>query len=547
MVKMFLFPFFALMVKQYFNNKVFLITCLLLVCVNLVQAKQNKLKDSYDVLSYQIELKVIPSSQEILGSNLIKIRALKGLKKIELDLFENYLISSVLWKDKRLKFERGKRNFIVEFKNTLSKDDSIEFTVHYSGKPPVAKNAPWDGGFVWSKDDNGKPWVGLACEGLGASCWLPCKDQWDDEPNRVQMVLKVPKGLVGVSNGRLMAKRSYPDGYDGYEWLVKSPINHYNITINVGDYKHWEDHYVSANGKILDLNYYVLEKNLSDAKTHFQQVKRMLKAFEFYFGLYPFYKDGYKLVETPYWGMEHQSCVAYGNDFKNNKFGFDFIIIHESGHEWFANNITAKDKADMWIHEGFTTYSEALFVEYYFGRLRAIQYLKEQKEKIENKLPLIGPRGVNYNRPDNDNYYKGTWILHTLRNCLDNDTLWFSTLKEMNEQFRHQTVTSKQIEEFISARTKTNWKPFFDQYLRSKELPIIEYYIIKKNGLNELHYRLKSSVKNLKLPVKVTLAKDKFDFLVFEKRWKIIDLPYSDPALFKIDEGNFLIMNGEKL
>lgn len=541
MVKMFLFTFFASMIKVFFYSKIILITCVLCLKMSSVQAKENRFKSAYDVLSYQIELKVIPSSQEIIGSNQIKIKALKSLKIIELDLFENYQISSVLCANERLNLQRFKRSFRVELKTALKKNDSIVFTVYYSGKPPVAKNAPWDGGFVWSKDDNGKPWIGLACEGLGAASWLPCKDQWDDEPNTVSMLLKVPRGLIGVSNGRLQAKRSYPDGYDGFEWLVKSPINHYNITINVGDYKHWEDHYVSANGKILDLNYYVLEKNLPEAKTHFQQVKRMLKAFEFYFGPYPFYQDGYKLVETPYWGMEHQSCVAYGNNYKNNKFGFDFIIIHESGHEWFANNITAKDKADMWIHEGFTTYSEALYVEHQFAFPRAVQYLLEQKDKIKNESPLIGPRGVNYNRPDNDNYYKGTWILHTLRNCLDNDTLWFNTLRDMNAVFRHQTVTSKQIEEYISVRTKTNWKPFFDQYLRTKDLPVLEYYLVKKDGLNELHYRLKSSVKNLKLPVKVTLAKDKYEFLVFEKKWKIIDLPYSDVELFKVDEGKFLI------
>jgi aminopeptidase N len=529
------------MKKVYLRKSSFVFLSFFYLFINVLQAKENKLQSVYDVLHYQIELKILPDNQEIIGSNQFKIRALKGFKSISFNLFSQFTISSVIYDKKVLPLSRSNNDCIIIFPETIKKGDTLSFTVHYSGKPTVAKNAPWDGGFVWQKDSNQKPWVGLACEGLGAASWLPCKDQWDDEPNGVNVNLRVPKGLVGVSNGRLLRKKSYPDGTDGFEWEVSSPINHYNITVNVGDFKHWEDHYVSANGKILSLNYYVLEYNLAQAKTHFQQVKRMLKAFEFYFGAYPFYQDGYKLVETPYWGMEHQSCVAYGNNYKNNKYGFDFIIVHESGHEWFANNITAKDKADMWIHEGFTTYSEALYVEHQFGFPRAVQYLTEQKEKIKNESPLIGLRGVNYNRPDNDNYYKGTWILHTLRNCLGNDTMWFNTLKDMNEYFRHQTVTSKQIEEYISVRTQTDWKPFFDQYLRTKDLPVLEYFLVKKDGLNELHYRLKSPVRKLKLPVKVTLGKDKYEYLVFEKKWKIIDLPYSDVSLFKINEGSFLV------
>ena len=529
------------MKKVYLRKSSFVFLSFFYLFINVLQAKENRLQSVYDVLHYQIELKILPDNQEITGSNQFKIRALKGFKSISFNLFRQFTISSVIYDKKVLPLSRNNNDCIIIFPETIKKGDTLSFTVHYSGKPTVAKNAPWDGGFVWQKDSNQKPWVGLACEGLGAASWLPCKDQWDDEPNGVNVNLRVPKGLVGVSNGRLLRKKSYPDGTDGFEWEVSSSINHYNITVNVGDFKHWEDHYVSANGKILSLNYYVLEYNLAQAKTHFQQVKRMLKAFEFYFGAYPFYKDGYKLVETPYWGMEHQSCVAYGNNYKNNKYGFDFIIVHESGHEWFANNITAKDKADMWIHEGFTTYSEALYVEHQFGFPRAVQYLTEQKEKIKNESPLIGLRGVNYNRPDNDNYYKGTWILHTLRNCLGNDTMWFNTLKDMNEYFRHQTVTSKQIEEYISVRTQTDWKPFFDQYLRTKDLPVLEYFLVKKDGLNELHYRLKSPVRKLKLPVKVTLGKDKYEYLVFEKKWKIIDLPYSDVSLFKINEGSFLV------
>jgi aminopeptidase N len=280
---------------------------------------------------------------------------------------------------------------------------------------------------------------------------------------------------------------------------------------------------------------------VAKAKVHFQQVKRMLQSFEKVFGPYPFYEDGYKLVETPYWGMEHQSCVAYGNNYQNNKFGFDFIIVHESGHEWFANSITAADKADMWIHEGFTTYSECLYVEKQLGLPRAVNYIVGQKGNIKNNTPLIGPRGVNYNRTDNDLYYKGAWMLHTMRNVLDNDTLWFSTLKDLNEKFYHQIVSSKDIENFFIARTQYNFKPFFEQYLYHKKIPVIEYYLVQKDGLNELHYRLNADVKNLVLPVKVTLSKGKMDFLSFSRKWKIYDLPYSEEKDFLVDDKHFLV------
>jgi aminopeptidase N len=350
----------------------------------------------------------------------------------------------------------------------------------------------------------------------------------------------VPNGLVGVSNGRLVQTEK---GYTTttYTWETKNPINHYGITINVGAYVHFNDAFVSDYSDTLDLDYYVLSYNENMARTHFQQSKRMLQAFESYFGKYPFYEDGYKLVETPYWGMEHQSCVAYGNNYENNRFGFDFIIIHESGHEWFANSITAKDKADMWIHESFTTYSEALYVEKIFGNPRAIQYLMVQKEKIKNDAPMIGIYGTNHKFNDNDIYYKGSWILHTLRSMIDNDTMWFNTLKDLNTHFYHQTVTTKQVEAFLSKRTRLNLGPFFEQYLRHKELPVLEYFILNKDGLNELHYRLKSKVSTLEMPIKVTLAKEFYDYVYAQTKWRVIDLPYEDASHFKIDVQHFLV------
>ncbi|OYU95078.1 MAG: peptidase M1 [Bacteroidetes bacterium B1(2017)] len=504
-------------------------------------AKTPKLKANYDILSYQISLKVLPQSKRIEGQNIIQIVALKSLTKIELDLFPQLSITGVNFGNGNLPVQRDSNSFIISFPKSLKKGDTVSFAVNYVGMPIIAKKAPWDGGFVWDKDSDGKPWIGLACEGLGASCWLPCKDQWNDEPNWVKVKVIVPQGLIGVSNGKLVGQLKRPDGFSEFDWYVSSPINHYNISINVANYEHIEDVYLNAKGERLSLNYYVLAKNFVVAKTHFQQVKRMLQTFEGYFGLYPFYEDGYKLVETPYWGMEHQSCVAYGNNYENNKFGFDFIIVHESGHEWFANSLTASDKADMWIHESFTTYSEALYVEKQFGSPRAIQYLEGQKGNIKNKLPMIGPRDINYERPDNDLYYKGTWILHTMRSILDNDTLWFNTLKDLNQHFYHQTITSKQVEDFLIKRTGYDFGTFFKQYLYVAELPEVQYFMIEKNGLNELHYRLNAKEKRLKLPVKVTLGKEKFDFLVFDNKWRIYDLPYTNSADFLVDQKHFLL------
>jgi aminopeptidase N len=267
----------------------------------------------------------------------------------------------------------------------------------------------------------------------------------------------------------------------------------------------------------------------------------MLKTFEGYFGKYPFYQDGYKLVETPYWGMEHQSCVAYGNNYENNRFGFDFIIVHESGHEWFGNSITAYDKADMWIHEGFTTYSEALFVEKQYGKARSVQYLLGQKGNIKNATAMVGKPFANMKHPDNDIYYKGAWMLHTMRSILDNDTLWFNTLKDLNRKFYHKIVKGTEVENFISARTNYDFKPLFNQYLRHAELPVFEYFIVNKNGLNELYYHINANVKTLRLPIKVALSKGNFDFVMAEKKWQVYDLPYISVDDFKVDEQHFLI------
>jgi aminopeptidase N len=504
--------------------------CLLSPVVNAKEAV-------IDVLSYEISLFVNPIFKQISGSNTISFAILKPGDICVFKLAPQLKLLSI---SNQVPFQRLQEKLLVSLAPSVKKGDTLSLVFSYEGIPQVAQNAPWDGGFVWQKDSLGNPWIGMACEGIGAHSWLPCKDTWDDEPNQVTFHLSVPKGLMGVSNGRLVQTET-KDAISTFTWRVNNPINHYNIAINIGKYAHINDFYASSNGDTLSLDFYVLESNYNAAKTHFQQSKRMLKAFEHFFGKYPFYDDGYKLVETPYWGMEHQSCIAYGNNYENNNFGFDFIIIHESGHEWFANSLTAQDKADMWIHESFTTYSESLFIEYYYGKLRAMQYLQNQKSKITNQKPMIGKYGSYHHFTDNDIYYKGAWMLHTLRNMIDNDTLWFNTLRDLNKKFYHQTITSIEVEQFLSERTRLPLAAFFDQYLRNPNIPVLEYFIQERNGLNELHYRLQSNVKGLEMPVLVTLAKDKFDFLSVGSNWKIIDLPYEDVVNFRLDTAKFLV------
>lgn len=506
-----------------------------------LKGAMSKARASIDIKSYLITLKVIPDKHYIEGINDIGFKTIKPVKVLQLDLFANLSISNIIFENKTLSYTRDSNTFYVYLPRKLKKNDTAHVLVYYSGYPVQAKKAPWDGGFVWAKDSTGKPWVGLACEGLGASCWLPCKDHWSDEPEQVTMNLVVPTGLTGVSNGRLTRQRNLNNGFTEFQWHVSYPINQYDISVNIGDYGHIQDLYLNESYGNLTLDYYVLKLNLATAKIHFQQTKRMLQTFEKYFGPYPFINDGYKLVETPYWGMEHQSCIAYGNNYVNNKFGFDFIIIHESGHEWFANSLTANDKADMWLHESFTTYSEALYVEKQFGINRGVQYLAGQKGNIKNELPMIGPRDVAYSRPDNDIYYKGTWILHTMRNILDNDTLWFNTIYDLSARYKYSILSSKDVETFISKRTGYNFNKFFQQYLYQAKLPVFEYFIKQNNGLNELHYRLNADIRGLELPVKITLAKNKFEFVTAIKKWQIIDLPYENPDDFKVDLNHFLV------
>ena len=511
-----------------------------------LHGKLTSLRTCFDVKQYDISVKVEPQQQFISGKNVITFKVVNDFQKLQLDFFLQMKIDSIVFENKMISYKRDSNTVYVNLGKKVRKNEWKNLTVYFRGNPPVAKNAPWDGGFIWSKDSSGNDWVGLACEGLGASCWLPCKDHLSDEADSMKMHLIVPENLVGVSNGKLVSEKFVEAGFKEYTWEVHNPINNYNITINVANYAHIHDVYeskVNEMQKYLPLDYYVLKENEAKAKQFLSsEVMRMLDCFELRFGAYPFWNDGYKLVETPYWGMEHQSCISYGNGYKDNRWGFDFIIVHESGHEWFGNSLSCTDPAEMWIHESFTTYSETLFLECQFGYQTSLKYLLEQKRNIQNNTPMIGPFDVYYHgRKDNDIYYKGAWILQTLRHVIDNDSIWFMMLKDLNTTFNKKNITTAQIVSFFSERSKLNLDKFFSQYLTYSDIPELEYKIVDIGNKLELHYRWSNTISGFEMPIKVTLAKGIYDFISPTKSWQIIDLNFSNPDDFKIQTDKFLI------
>ena len=506
------------------------------------------LRTCYDINYYHLRVKVDIDQRFISGSNEFAFTAVQDFKKLQFDLFENLKVEKVVYNGEPLPFTREFNAVFVTFPQTIRKGAKDKFTVHYSGNPIVAKKAPWDGGFVFAKDSAGKPWVTVACQGLGASSWWPNKDHQSDEVDSVLISMSVPKGLKEVSNGRLRSVVEQTDGYTQFNWFVGNPINNYNITFYIGDYAHWTDEFDGENGK-LALDYWALKADSAKARPHWDaDVKPMLKSFEHWFGHYAFYKDGYKLVHAPHLGMEHQSAVAYGNKFKKGYAGrdlsgsgwgmnFDFITIHESGHEWFGNNITAKDIADMWIHESFTNYSEALFVESQSGKAAGEEYVIGVRKNILNDVPIIGHYGVN-KEGSGDMYYKGANMIHTIRQLIDNDDKFRTILRGMNKTFYHQTVTTEQVEQFIAKQSGLKLEKVFDQYLRHTEVPVLEYKI----NQGKLSYRWTNTVKGFKMPLKVMLTKGKYSFISPTEKWKTTSIDRTlPPSEFKTDP-NFYVL-----
>ena len=480
-----------------------------------VFTKQDTLKGSntqfrnfWDVKKYDLSVESDFATKSIKGNNKISFEIIKDVTNptFQIDLQQPMKADKLEASFPVAEYKQDGDFIWIKTNKSFKKGEKYTIDVTYSGNPTIAKRAPWDGGWVFTKDENGNPWMSVADEGIGASIWLPTKDIWDDEPdNGVVMKIITPKDLVGVGNGRLISKKAEGDKM-AYTWEVKNPINTYSIIPNIGKYVNFKDTFNGEKGK-LDLDYWVIDYNLDKAKKQFQQVKPMLSAFEYWFGPYPFYEDSYKLVDSPYLGMEHQSNVAYGNGYQNGYLGrdlsgtgvglnWDFIIIHESGHEWFANNITAKDQADMWIHESFTNYSEVLFTERYMDKKSAELYAVGIRNGIQNDVPIIGKYGVR-NEGSGDMYPKGASMLHTIRQIINNDAKFREILRGINKDFYHQTVTTEQIENYISKKSGIDFSSVFNQYLRTTKIPTLEY---SQKG-EELKFRYTNVVKNLKLPI----------------------------------------------
>lgn len=496
-----------------------LLACILLCSFNLYSQNYSFTKDDtlrgsitperiwWDLSYYHLAIKVDPEKKFISGSVQITYNVLTPSKTLQVDLQPPLTIEKVTQDGEDLAFRKeGSNAYMISLIKDQEKGNSESVIVQYSGTPVVAKNPPWQGGFQWETDSAGHPFVATSCQGLGASVWWPCKDHMYDEPDSMLTSITVPEALMDVSNGRLRKITNNGNGTKTFDWFVSNPINNYGVNVNIADYVHFADTLHGEKG-ILDMNYYVLPYHLEKAKVQFRQAKKMMKAFEYWFGPYPFYEDGYKLVEVPYLGMEHQSSVTYGNGYHNGYRGrdlsgsgwglkWDFIIIHESAHEWFANNITYKDIADMWIHESFANYSEALYTEYYYGKEAGNEYVVGDRKGIKNDRPIIGVYNVNKSG-SGDMYNKGGNMLQTIRHSMDNDELFREILRGLNKTFYHQTVTTQQVENYISKKAGWNYTKVFDQYLRTTRIPVFEYYF---NG-NKVFYHWANCVEGFDLPL----------------------------------------------
>jgi len=475
---------------------------------DILRGEYGQYRANNDLLSYDLDIRVDPDKKLIGGKNTIRFRMLNDDNRIQLDLFANLNVDKIVFGSTELKYTREINTVFVDFPATLKKNSVHSIDFHYSGFP---RETGRFGGISFKKDSAGRDWITTACQGIGASVWWPNKDQQQDEVENMRLRVAIPSSLTDVSNGRFVGKTDLGDGFTRYEWSINYPINNYCVSLNIGKYEHFSD-------KLGDLtmDFYCLPENLEKAKRQFAQAKPMIEAFQKYFGEYPFKKDGYKLIEVPYSGMEHQSAVTYGNRFANGylerdwtgvgvSLKFDFIIIHESAHEWFGNSITASDVSDEWIHEGWATYAEGVYVEAMFGRDDAFKYLNGYKAKVKNQQPIVTTPGINRG-PSQDQYFKGALFLHTLRSVIDDDARWWKLVRDYSLRFRYRNIMTSDLVRFFNEQTRLNLTPIFDQYLRQAALPALELRFQESDGT--VSYRWKAGVKEFAMPVRVGLKTD---------------------------------------
>jgi aminopeptidase N len=470
---------------------------------NVLRGAYGRYRANNDLLSYHLDVRVDPGKKYLSGKNTIRFKMLSDDTRIQLDLYENLSVDTIVMGTRELKYERELNTVFVDFPETLRRGREYAIDFHYSGVP---RETGRFGGIAFRKDPAGNPWINTACEGEGSSIWWPSKDQWRDEVTSMRLSVSIPNGLVDASNGRFLGKTDLGDGYTRWDWQIHYPINSYNVSLNIGQYEHFSDTL-----GVLTLDYYVLAGNVEKARRQFAQVKPMIEAFQKYVGEYPFKKDGYKLIEVPYSGMEHQSAVTYGNRYANGYLErdwtgvgispkFDFIIIHESAHEWFGNSVSAADVSDMWIQEGWTTYLEAVYVEHMFGYDAALKYINGYRPKVANKAPIITERGI-HRSPSQDQYFKGALFLQTLRAVVNDDRAWWKLMRDTYQEFKYTNIMTEDLVRFFNRKTGKNWTPIFDQYLRHAALPTLELAFSEKG--DEVSYRWKADEKDFAMRIRV--------------------------------------------
>ncbi len=503
----------------------------------------------YDVVFYNLDVRIDTLTKSIAGSNTIHFTATRDFDVMQVDLFSNMNVDAIMLDGTiPATYTRELNAVFVKLPSAVKKGSAHRITFSYSGVPQVAANPPWQGGLTWARDNAGNPWIAVTCQGTGASLWWPNKDHQSDEPDSMLISITVPPGLENISNGKLRAVTTLPDGWRKFDWFVGNPINNYNVTINIGKFAHFSETYKGEEHEYT-LDYYVMPQNLEKARAQFQQVKPMLKCFEQFFGPYQFWNDGYKLVESPHLGMEHQSAVAYGNGYIQGYRGrasspvgvkFDFIIIHESAHEWWGNSLTSSDIADMWIHESFGAYAEALYVECLFGRKEALEYVNGKKSNVRNDRPIIGTYNV-HNRGSGDMYDKGQLVLNTLRSAINNDALWFQIIREFATKYRKSIVRAEDFFNLVNEKTGKDFGPFFDQYLKQTKVPQLQVNLTQKGNEVTAAYRWNTDVQNFSMPVQVTTSSGKFGFIYPTTSWATSRIDIKDPSEFKVAEDLFYI------